>query len=339
MHERQPLPDILKGIAVFLMIQVHLTEIFGKAEFMHSIAGKASLFLGGLPAAPVFMFIMGFFIYSQKPFGKNLIRGLKLIFLGIILNTGLNLNLLIRIANGSIEGSFFSWIFGVDILFLAGLSIIILAILKTIFKNKWWFYLLLAIIVSILSTVIPDLSSGKSSDYILAFVCGKGIWWSYFPLLPWLAYPFAGYALNAFRKANPDLFDKISTHLYLKITTALIFLGALVYGWEISTDLQAYYHHGTLFFIWALSGMYWWYQLWAYLLKIIPETQQLQKYGRNVTLLYIVQWLLIGNIGTAVYQTQSWQFLIIWFLLITYVSIKITNLGMILQKKLAALFS
>jgi len=58
--------DIAKGIAVVLMIQVHLTELFAIPEWYEGVAGKLSLFLGGPPAAPVFMFLMGFFCLSGK---------------------------------------------------------------------------------------------------------------------------------------------------------------------------------------------------------------------------------------------------------------------------------
>jgi len=35
--------------------------------------------------------------------------------------------------------------------------------------------------------------------------------------------------------------------------------------------------------------------------------------GKNITVFYIIQWLIIGNIATAIYQTQSIDTYIFWF--------------------------
>ena len=61
--------DLLKGIAVLLMIQVHVMELFASVAVSNSTAGKLSLFLGGAPVAPFFMIIFGYFI--AKPDRKS----------------------------------------------------------------------------------------------------------------------------------------------------------------------------------------------------------------------------------------------------------------------------
>ncbi len=45
--ERKPLPDVLKGIAVILMIQVHIMELLMLPAVYNSSFGYISLFLGG----------------------------------------------------------------------------------------------------------------------------------------------------------------------------------------------------------------------------------------------------------------------------------------------------
>ena len=99
--QRNITADLLKGIAVILMIQVHIVELFAQQEIFDSYLGKILLFLGGPPAAPVFMTVMGYFIAKQnKPLKLNLIRGIKLILLGFVLNIGLNFHLFIKIIRG-----------------------------------------------------------------------------------------------------------------------------------------------------------------------------------------------------------------------------------------------
>ncbi|MDV7391850.1 heparan-alpha-glucosaminide N-acetyltransferase domain-containing protein, partial [Arthrospira platensis SPKY1] len=98
---RLTLPDVLKGLAVLLMIQVHLTELFAVPFWLNSKAGQWSLFLGGAPAAPLFMAVMGYFLAKKQPtIMQAMKRGLRLISWGLMLNVGLNMHLLIKIAAG-----------------------------------------------------------------------------------------------------------------------------------------------------------------------------------------------------------------------------------------------
>jgi hypothetical protein len=75
-------------MAVFFMIAVHTLEVFANPEVKNSIFGQIIEFLGGPPAAPVFMTLMGFsFIYSRKSELKpKLLRGFKIFLTGYILN-------------------------------------------------------------------------------------------------------------------------------------------------------------------------------------------------------------------------------------------------------------
>ena len=89
--DRDATADLLKGTAVVLMIQVHLMELFALPDVLAGGAGQLSLFLGGPPAAPVFMVVMGYYTAaSKRSLGGLLLRGLKLLALGAALNVGLN---------------------------------------------------------------------------------------------------------------------------------------------------------------------------------------------------------------------------------------------------------
>ncbi len=46
--------DLLKGVAVLLMIQVHIIELFADNVISTSQVGKVLMYLGGAPVAPVF---------------------------------------------------------------------------------------------------------------------------------------------------------------------------------------------------------------------------------------------------------------------------------------------
>jgi len=315
-RKRLSTPDLLKGVAVILMIQVHLMELFARQSIMDATAGNISLFLGGAPAAPVFMAVMGYLMSRSR---KNRIqfikRGFELIGLGLLLNIGLNLHLLIKIVSGTIQVNPWEYILGVDILFLAGLSIIIISLIRPLFKDHLWAYLLLAFVVSLTHLYIPESASNSAWKYLQTFFYGEA-GWSYFPLFPWLAYPLVGYAFGLLEKH--EFISRLKNKkLSVMLITLLIVALTFGFGFQTSTDLSAYYHHGWKFFMWTLAFLTLWLVLSSYLSAFLENTtaiRYLRWAGKEVTAFYIVQWLIIGNIATAIYKTQNLTELIFWFL-------------------------
>ena len=82
---RDKYPDILRGAAVILMIQIHITEVFATDSFREGFFGQLSLFLGGVPAAPVFMVLMGWYAVSRLEVAPLMLRGLMVFFAGLLL--------------------------------------------------------------------------------------------------------------------------------------------------------------------------------------------------------------------------------------------------------------
>ena len=322
-------PDLLKGLAVIFMIQVHLMELFAQQDLYDSLIGKISLFLGGVPAAPVFMVVMGYFVAYDKKDPLYLInRGIKLFIAGIILNIGLNFHLIYNILFNGWQINIWQYIFGVDILHLAGMGLIAIALLSIVLKKNSSYYFLVAIAIAVLSTFInrDDPLTGFTS-YIKAFITG-GQEWSYFPLVPWLAYPLTGYAFRLFEMTYKERIT-VKNKLILTGVFGVLFIFTAGYATEVSHNLKEYYTHGIVFFFWALSFII----LLASSLSLVDaeagETVFL-KYvkwlGKNVTVIYIIQWLLIGNIATSIYKTQSLAEIIVWFVGITLLTSILTLL-------------
>jgi hypothetical protein len=327
---RLPLPDLLKGIAVFLIIPVHILEFFIDQAGRESLFGKTLLFLGGPICVPVFMIMMGYFIAgNEKPLKKNLLRGIKVLFLGLILNIALNFHLLIRIFFGGWNFNPWEYIFGVDILYLAGLAIIFLSVIKTVGKGKEWVALILFLIVAGFSGIINEKIMLTEKNYILPFIGGYYSW-SYFPIFPWMAYSLAGFAFYYHE-------EKIRSFLESRRTIPLIILSCLMllvllfskWGFEITVNLPAYYHHTFLYSLWATGIVVLWSLLIRFLLKKFHgniTTRFLMWLGKNITLFYIIQWLIIGNVATSIYQTQDISTYLYWFAGIFPVSILLTFL-------------
>lgn len=316
---RNQTADLLKGLAVVFMIQVHLIELFARQDIFDSSFGSILLFLGGPPAAPIFMAVMGYYIaQSKKTFFHNLKRGLVLIVGGVVLNVALNLHLLILIYNGNSYADPLKLVFGADILPLAGLSIIFIPLLKILFKKIMFFYLIFAAAVLYIQNITLNFNLSDSSLlFIQAFLWGS-LDWSYFPLIPWIFYPLIGFVYRIFKEKN-DL-DQSSKDFF-GLFTAIVTYVTLNFGIEIASDLKNYYHHDWLYAIWVLQFLILMVyvtekiEMWAGKSSLIIFVKWL---GKNVTAVYVFQWIIIGNIATAIYKTQNWIELFLWFLLICF---------------------
>ncbi|MBU1009476.1 MAG: acyltransferase [Bacteroidetes bacterium] len=313
-------PDLLKGVAVVLMVQVHLMELFATEVVRTSLAGKISLFLGGPPAAPLFMAVMGYFVArSSKGVKHKLLQGLKLIVWGFMLNLGLNAHLLLKIWQGVYLLDPLPYIFGVDILFLAGISVILLALLGVVFGDRWMLWMIPLLAFGFANPYLP-VYAGNSAwiTYLQAYFWGY-FHWAYFPVFPWAAYPVAGYVfylLLQAAKAEPP-----AQH-WLWAVTGLLFVllaATFAYGFSRSTILLVYYHHNGVFMLWTLAFL-------LFILLLVyqaekhhinnPLTAKLAWVGRHVTAFYVFQWLIIGNVATAIYQSHSWIMLALWFVVV-----------------------
>jgi uncharacterized membrane protein len=319
---RKSVPDLMKGIAVVAMIQVHIMELFARQEILDGLAGEISLFVGGPFAAPVFMAVMGYFIaYSKKSISAKLKRGIGLMLLGLLLNIGLNLHLLIKIWNGTYDLDPFEYILGADILTLAGLSIIAIALFEKYFKKKFLPFFLLAVLLVTISPYLPDLPDNLR--FLQAFFYGDYSW-SYFPVFPWLAYPFTGYAFGSIEANKKEFWQILKPRNYQLVLISILIIIILVRpSFSIITDLQLYYHHSILLFTWMMGFLL----VWAWFANILEKyfsNQIVMRYfkwlGKNVTVIYVIQWLIIGNIATAIFKTQSYWALMVWFLAITTLS-------------------
>jgi hypothetical protein len=306
--KRLELPDLLKGFAVFLIIPVHILELFIDNPGRDTVFGKILLFLGGPFCVPVFMMVMGYFTAnSKKSPTRHFFRGVKVFIVGILLNIALNFHLLIKIKFDGWPYNPWEYIWSVDILYLAGLSLMFLSLLKIPGKGQEWVSLILFFLITGLTGVMNEIAMSTEKNYIIPFIAGDYTW-SYFPIFPWLAYPLAGFAFFY-------LEGKIKSflHLHQKFSAVIIgLIGIMVlifYKWGVKTTvhLPAYYHHTFWYSLWALGIVSLWILFVRYInrkFRGICIVSFLKWLGKNITIFYLIQWLIIGNIATAIYQTQ-----------------------------------
>ena len=332
--------DLLKGIAVILMIQVHIVELFAVQSFFDSSLGKLLIFLGGPPVAPVFLMAFGFFIgKSNKSTLQLILRGFWILIIGLLLNIALNFNLIISVYQGKFNVNIWTYIFGVDILFNAGFVIIIMAFIKKYLKQN---ILLLSVIVLISAFLGNFLLNYKFEEgtmqYFMSVLYGTSSW-SYFPVFPWLSYSLSGYLFyTLYHKINFNFINTLKVKIISGVLFILILVFTLKYAINLSSDLQNYYHHGIVFFLWVVVFACFYSFYINETEKIFGNTltfRYIKWLGKNVTLVYIIHWVIIGNIATEIFKTVASKYhLLFWFISILALSSIVAFLLLQLRKKL-----
>jgi uncharacterized membrane protein len=322
---RDLVSDTLKGLAVFGMIQVHIVSLFAAPSLSDSFYIKIASFLGTAPVAPVLMLLLGYYVgKSERTFLQMSARAAKLFGIGLLLNIGLNANLLSSVLNDRFQADVWHYVLGVDILLFSGISILILAIIRQTTRLKLALaFALLALVLIARLFFNSFLQHFNNFTYIYAFVYGRESW-SYFPLIPWLAYPLCGFL---FYELKPQLLkwwkQKLSKRVLVALLSVfLIFTFNEAPGW--SASLRQYYFHNIWYFIWCFSFAVVYVFCLELILPAIQNTSAftfIQWLGRHLLIVYIVQWLIIGNLATEVYKSiNSIGLLFVFFAIILFVS-------------------
>ncbi|HEY9060869.1 MAG TPA: heparan-alpha-glucosaminide N-acetyltransferase domain-containing protein [Pseudobacteroides sp.] len=306
--KRQIEVDIARGLAVFFMILVHVTGDLSSSAVGDTLFGKTVDFFGTIPAAPVFMFLMGVgFVYSrsQRPF--NLFkRGIMIFACGYILNFFRGfLPLFIGSKMGyydlNVDGTpWYYFLIEGDILHFAGIAMMFTALLKKL-KIKEFFYPLIAIIIAAVTPLVGGFSTGIGFlDTFLMTIFGR-YGYVFHPFFSWMVYPLMGsfFGWMLIRTENKNKF-------YTKAVFTSFFIGvpALIYYMAHSDidlgivvgDINNYFQHGILSNLLFVPFVVIWLSIWYMAASIIPEVVKgkLLFWSKAVTAVYVVHWLIVG---------------------------------------------
>ncbi|MEM6351057.1 MAG: acyltransferase family protein [Cyanobacteria bacterium P01_D01_bin.14] len=301
--------DIARGFAIFGMFTQHCMIVHevsgGEGE---SLFANVMTLLGTAPSAPVFMMIMGIFSAKSKtdPL-KLMLRGIKLLVLGFALNlfrfTMPLLVAMLLLDSGELQltgdNTLVKLSFYVDILQLAGLSLIFCALLKKIAVPRKSILLLIFIILF----VSPFLWGLFEGNLVSALFWGEADNVT-FPFFPWAVYPLLGISLSQCLTDSSVLDQNLKKIRYCGFILAV--LGALmlllstlkVLAFNIISPTGDYFRSGASIHFLIIGFILSWLPIcrWSEQTFTVENSiiQVLIFWSRNVTAIYFIQWTLFG---------------------------------------------
>jgi len=293
--------DFARGMAVIFMVFVHVLSTYASESVQYSPFGYIIDFLGGPPAAPVFMFAMGIFFVlssrSQSMF-KGILKGFMLLLVGIVLSF-LRYDILTIFTEGfntvniSSTGNIIAF-WEVDILQFAGCAYILMSIIKRLF-NKPIYWLLIGTVVMIISPYIWGIESNIGIiNWIFNYIWGYTDL-VYFPLFGWLYYPLIGMVFGVMIKSSKDI-DKLFRSL-IKPGLVLLLIGSIITATNFDFHIGDYFHSGQGSMIWIMGFVLIWLWLISKIVNKAPNSKVVNivnYFGKNTTSIYIIHWLLVS---------------------------------------------
>ena len=254
--------DIMRAVAILLMVQIHFVEILSRDPEWGSILNRVVETLG-TAAAPIFTFLVGMSLYlaiiKQQSAGvtrgeiaaRNWRRGVFILFVGFLFNVVIWM-----------PREVFSW----DILTFIGAAILIVFSLRRLSPAS---IILIAVVILLASPALRSVSGYAAhwitpneyayqftmKDVTLGFLLN-----GYFPLFPWLVFPLSGLATakyflggNTRRDARGLTLPVVGAVLVLLSAAGIVLNSRVgeVPGWYLANN--DFYPATTSFIIGALG--------------------------------------------------------------------------------------
>lgn len=288
--------DLSRGLAILFMIMVHVLEEMSSGSVYDSWFGSVIEFLGGPPAAPVFMFLMGTsMMFSKKVYMKtNIIRGVKLLALAYFLNIIREvLPALAFNEYSSKELTLAFWV--IDILHFSGMAIIILSVIRKKLRHPVIWIGLGVLVAGISPLLWGNMSGNPILDWFLTLLWGTGGEAVAFPVFPWLSYPLFGMAFGYWLKETDN--QKLYVNKSAIVGLCCLITGSILVATNYEFHIGDYWRTGPGGIIW-ITG----FVLISLFLSNIFSTYYpkntikgiLHYWSSHVTAFFVIHWIIIG---------------------------------------------
>jgi uncharacterized membrane protein len=303
-RERVRAFDLAAGLAVFFMILVHVLWHWGAPDTWTTPIGEAISYAAGPTATPVFMFLIGASLGAagRSSAGTLAARGIWLFALGYLLNL---LRGVIPYTLGTATGvisaeqvaPYTPWWLGttVDLHHAVGLSLMVIAALRTR-AQPGWLWLALAGVLVLLAPWLRTVTFGSPLlDAPLTPFLGSAPN-VYYAIVPWLAYPLAGAVFGSLIAGSSD-----RTALFRRgavVGTALLVIGcALIAVQRPTFDVYTYWRQPASFAV-AIMGIV---LVWLALCDLATRRRRMDRWfgffyswSDRVIAIYFTHWIIVG---------------------------------------------
>lgn len=323
--------DFARGLAILLMIVIHVLTFYGSPEVQQGHFAKTIDLLLSWPSASVFVFLMGVLVaYSNS---NNLSKGLQraglLFLLGYLLNflretipTWLSLEMGLVTYEQLGEYTPLNGLLVVDILQFAAIAFSICMLLKHFF-NSPFVWLSVAVVIMFISPFFWDIKSGVPFiDHILKLLWGNVSQGAIFPVFPWLAYPIMGMAFGYWFKHSKD--QRVTFNQTLLAGFTLILVGWLLTLTNVEYHTAEHLRHGPGMIIIITGFVFLW--LWGcqFIINHCKRNvffELMYFWSKHVTAMYFIHWLYVGW-GLMIFGSEQLNLtsVLIWMTLVAILS-------------------
>ncbi len=303
-RERVRAFDLAAGLAVLFMILVHILWHWGVPGTWTTPIGEAISYAAGPTAAPVFVFLMGASLGAARraPAGPLVARGLWLVFLGYVLNF---LRGVIPATLGEATGvitaaqvaPYTQWWLAttVDLHHVIGLSLVVIALLRTR-SRPGWTWLVLAGALVLVAPFVKGITFGTPllDGPLTPFIGGAPN--VYYAVVPWLAYALAGAVFGDVIARSPDRTGAFRRGAQIGLVL-LVIGGVLLLVQRPGFDVYTYWHQPLSFAV-PIFGII---LLWLALCDWVTRHGRVDRhlgvvYGwsHRVIAMYFTHWVIVG---------------------------------------------
>lgn len=358
--------DFGRGLAVLALAIIHTLWMYADLETQeNSMLGHVVHFIG--KGTPAFLLCMGISMMfsSKQTFTSIFKRGLFILGLAYLLNF---LKFIVPISvfhtmpesfitaygwTSPLSTSQLSYLLLTgDILQMAGVALLLLAVIRHFIHSKWG-YLILAILITAASRETAGLRFGVDNLDYIAKLFFSGGYHVYFPVVPWMSYILYGMFIGAVLQESFLSVNKSSseqrpnaiaglktTQTPSQVFQKLFYVGiAFIFAGGLLCYLDFEYHFGNFFNL-GPGGVLYLLGLNLVLLWIIHQivkrgfdnvlTRSLGWLSKRVTSIYIIQWVIIcwgmGIIGFRTLDATETVMMMIVMLFLTFSIQKLIDL-------------
>jgi len=280
--------DLARGFTVLMIAPIHTMMLYSEHNVHETLLGKIFQFIAEGPGAQLFMTVMGIIFKANK---FTLRRACTLLIVAYALNIikfiipGL-FNILPQSFKTLLPATLIDTLLIGDILHFAAIAMMILFLIRY-FTSDPHIPLVLAIVVIFVSPFLWDIHDNNIFIDHFLDLAGGAPPQTYFPLFPWLVYPLTGLAISNYINQGPELFSR-----FKYFGAALIMVGLLFDDGKTITFYRTYppstfIHLGIVLI--TLSA----WQVYHEYVKRNIFSRLLEFMSRNITKVYIIQWIII----------------------------------------------